>query len=328
MENGEISMDIKQELGGVTRSQSDLLRNKMSVATIKIKQNAIRTRPILLLMLLFLCMDGVGFAQISENRWGSGNVRAANESAGVPNMCWLEALPDGMPAKDSDQLLQISGSLDNPEDAIKMPRDRLIACRSSAVSDPGLPEPSKSDIVIRLFSGRGFALKGNETRVLRINVELIRDVDPLYLRDLMTSNKSIEDIKDELNAKSCAASIRGSLRVNEISYSLLNTQLISSNNNATAVDADIAMLYLKPAPGGVMKPDISNKTEIVGHIKVTIAPAEGGLIGKGELIMGGDEHGAKYNVLLQMENTLPYDSMLLSSCLAPPAMQKSNEGNR
>lgn len=293
-------MNTNKEHGGVIQPLSVLLRIKRRIAEIKIRPNALHIGPIILLVLLFISMNGAS----SE----SGSSSVMNASVEQSTIFWFKALPDGMPIDNSDHLLQISGGLENTKNAIHAPgMDKMIANRPPDMSDTGAPEPPKGDIVICLLSGRGFALKGNETHVLRMNVELIKDVDPAYLRDLMTSNKSIEDIEEGLNAKEGATSLRGNLRINESSYSLLNIRFMPSKDNATALDADIALLYLKPAPGEIMRHNASDKTAIAGHIEVAIAPSEGGLVGKGELIMGSDEHSGKYVVLLHMEKPMPCD---------------------
>lgn len=273
-------MNLKQEFGGVNQSL------------------VIHIALVALLALMLVSINGICLAQRST-------------------IYWIEAQPNGMPIENSDQLFQISGGPKNIQNAIQIPGEELISYKPSTAVDTGAPKPSKGDIVTCLFSGRGFALKGNETHVLRMNVELIRDIDPVYLRELMTSNKSIEDIEEGLNANEGNASLRGNLRINESSYSLLNIKLVSYKDNATIVDADVAKLYLKPASGEIMRPDASAKPGIAGHIKVTVAPSEGGLVGKGELNMGSDEYRGKYTVLLHMEKPMPCDILPLEDSMAP-----------
>ncbi len=315
-------MGIKQESGGAIQSILDFFRISRNAYLPRIRSNALHIIIVALLgMLLLTCFEEACLAQTPQNGWKSGNSRGDNVSVGRSAIYWLEALPKGMPVEDPGQLLQVNGGLDGHENPIHIPGDELIAYRSSAASDTDSQGPPQGIIVIRLFSGKGFALKDNETLVLRMNVELIRDVDPVNLRNLMTSNRSIDDIKEELNAMSGAASLRGSLRINEISYALLNTHLMPSVDNATTIDADIATLYLKPAPGRIMRPNASDKIPITGHINVIVAPAEGGVIGKGGLTMNSSEYSGNYNVLLQMEKPLPHDTPDFREDAASPARQ-------
>jgi len=53
-----------------------------------------------------------------------------------------------------------------------------------------------------LQSGRGFALKDNESHVLRLNVwRLSRPMDPTQIRTLLASNKSLDEIRKEIQAR-------------------------------------------------------------------------------------------------------------------------------
>ncbi|MFB3765303.1 MAG: hypothetical protein ACE14P_08650 [Methanotrichaceae archaeon] len=317
-------MNIERRFGGVIRSLLALLRDKRSFAMTKVKPNFVHIELIVILALLFTGINGNCLAQVSQDNWESGNSKAVNASSEISSerstIFWIEARPNGMPVENSDLLFSINGDSEDTKYKVRSLGKELITYRISAVSNVSSPEPHKGDIVTCLFSGRGFALKGNETHVLRMNVELIKDVDPIYLRDLMTSNKSIEDIKEGLNAKAKegAASLRGNLRINESSYSLLNTRFVPSKDNDTVVDADVAKLYLKPAPGMIMRPDIGNKIAIAGHIKVTVASSKDGLIGKGDLVMSSDEYSGKYMVLLHMEKPMPCDSLPPGGDIAPP----------
>ena len=100
MDDGELSMDIKQEFGGVNQSLLVLSRIKRRTAEIQIKPHAIRIGPIILLALLFVCMNGAGLE--------SGNNNVMNASVERSTIFWFKALPDGMPIDNSDNLLQIS----------------------------------------------------------------------------------------------------------------------------------------------------------------------------------------------------------------------------
>jgi hypothetical protein len=304
-------MNTKQKIGGVTRSILVLLRIKSMVAPTGLKSSVIH---IGMIALLFACTFGVSLAQMSQNNLEFGNRAAFNAFEEMSAIYGPEALPGGLLEENS---LRTDG-LENIEKDAHIPKGELIHYGVAASSDMSAPEPPKGNIIISLFNGRGFALKGDETHILRMNMELIRDIDPVYLRDLMTSNKSIEDIEEELNSEEGITAFRGGLRINESGYSLLNIKFVPSNDNTTIVDADVAKPYLKPSHDKVMKPDTDDKIVIAGHIKVTIAPSVDGLIGKGELVMSSDEYSGKYTVLLHMEKPLPADILPAGGDLAPP----------
>jgi hypothetical protein len=289
-------MNTKQKIGGASRSVSDLLRI-WSIAAARIKPRAIQAG---LVLLLFACMLGVSLAQVSQNNLEFGNRTAFEDMAAFFGS---QAVPGGLLEENSPQ----TDGFENIEKKAHRPRDEFILNDAASSTDMSSPEPPKGDIVISLFNGKGFALKGNETHILRMNMELIKDVDPEYLRDLMTSNKSIEDIEEELNTEEGKTALRGGLRINESGYSLLNIKFTQAKNNTTLIDADVAEPYLKPAHGKFMRPNTNEKIVFAGHIRVTVAPSADGLIGKGELVMSSDEYGGEYIVLLHMQKPLPAD---------------------
>jgi len=141
-----------------------------------------------------------------------------------------------------------------------------------------------------IHSGSGFALLGNESHMLRLNVEALMPLEPMYIRKLLASNKTLAEIRDEIEANEGETTYRGSIRLDRDIYPLINLRLENPSNNTTTMAADVA------GPGIGMSPD--NETRIVGMINVTISPSDGGMIGKGELELKGK---GKYNVLLAMQ---------------------------
>jgi hypothetical protein len=144
-----------------------------------------------------------------------------------------------------------------------------------------------------LYSGHGFALLGNESHLLRLKVEAIMPLQPGQIRGLLASNKSLEEIRDDIRAKEGEKTNRGSMILDRSIYPLINIVVSSaSGNNSTALKADLADLGPRST---------ANDTAILGNISVIIAPSDGGMIGNGELRI---EHGpleARYSLLLDME---------------------------
>lgn len=145
-----------------------------------------------------------------------------------------------------------------------------------------------------LYNGHGFALGGNESHILRLKVEAIMPLEPGQIKGLLASNKSLEEIRDDIRAKEGEKTNRGSMILDRSIYPLINIVVSASGNNSTALKADLADLgRLSPA----------NDTAILGSISVVISPSDGGMIGKGELRI---EHGplaTTYSLLLDMEPT-------------------------
>ena len=125
-----------------------------------------------------------------------------------------------------------------------------------------------------LFSGHGFAMRGNESHILRLKVEAIMPLEPGQIRGLLASNKSLEEIRDDIRAKEGEKTNRGSMILDRSIYPLINIAVSASGNNSTALKADLADLGQLSA---------ANDTAILGSISVIISPSDGGMIGKGEL---------------------------------------------
>jgi hypothetical protein len=143
-----------------------------------------------------------------------------------------------------------------------------------------------------LYSGQGFALLGNESHILRLKVEAIMPLQPGQIRGLLASNKSLEEIRDDIRAKEGEKTNRGSMILDRSIYPLINIVLSASSNNSTALKADLADL-------GPLS--TTNDTAFLGSISVIISPSDGGMIGKGELRIDQGPLAAMYSLLIDME---------------------------
>jgi hypothetical protein len=160
-----------------------------------------------------------------------------------------------------------------------------------------MADPAASGVLVDVFnSGRGFALKGDESHLLRFDVESIRYIEPLNMRMLLASNKSLEEIRQEIEAKDGNTTYRGSIMLDSEIYPLQSIVASLSGDNITTVDADVA----EPRFGEVH----SDETAIVGHIAVTTYPSDIGSIGKGNLTINYGQYSGSYNVLLNMLSPL------------------------
>jgi hypothetical protein len=159
------------------------------------------------------------------------------------------------------------------------------ARNSMACHPPGVP-------VAVLQSGRGFALKDNESHVLRLNVENLLPLEPMFVRSLMSSNKTLEQIREEIQTSGGEIVQRGNLRLDQSIYCLNNIELTPSSNSTTVLQADV----VDPVQDSNL-----NNTVIVGRIRATISPFEGEVIGKGWLEMNDSTHTGRYTLLLDMQ---------------------------
>ena len=142
-------------------------------------------------------------------------------------------------------------------------------------------------------SGRGFALKNNESHVLRLNVETLLPLDPTQIRMLLASNESLDEIRKDIRANEGEATYRGSLMLDRSIYPLINIAVSPLGNNSTAVGADLADFSIKSA---------ENEPAIVGSVFVIISPSNGSMVGKGELDLNRSQQSEKYAILLDMQS--------------------------
>jgi hypothetical protein len=156
---------------------------------------------------------------------------------------------------------------------------------------PKMCDPSKEMPIELLIRGRGFALKDDETHTLRTNVERLMPLEPMAMRRLISSNKSIEEIRENILTKRGNAIYRGNMRLDWRNYILMNIEVSPSDGNNTIVRGDVVDPSLEV---------IGNNPVTIGQIAIDIAQSDGGMIGKGNLRINSGQHTGSYNILLEM----------------------------
>ena len=184
-------------------------------------------------------------------------------------------------------------SLAEPNDDQNMnePREGMCAQDGEMMPPQNAGFPMGVPVEV-LFNGHGFAILGNESHLLRLKVEAIMPLEPCQIKGLLASNKSLEEIRDDIRAKEGEKTNRGSMILDRSIYPLINIAVSSSGNNSTALKADLADLGPLSA---------ANDTAILGSISMIISPSDGGMIGNGELSIDQGSLAARYSLLLDME---------------------------
>lgn len=144
-----------------------------------------------------------------------------------------------------------------------------------------------------LYSGHGLAWKGNESHGLRLKIEAIMPLQPDRIRDLLSSNKSLEDIREDLLGGEQAAgekAIRGSMILDRRMYPLVNISLNSSGDTST-IDADLV---------DTSQP-LSPETPVLGSLSVVVSSSQGKMTGEGELYILEDGDRQRYSLSLDIE---------------------------
>jgi hypothetical protein len=196
-----------------------------------------------------------------------------------------------------------------PED-IGMEQREIAEPEIGPAEDRGMQRsgaPPSGVPVGMLISKQGVVLKDNRSYALRIIVECLMPMEPGRVQKLLSSNRSLEEIREAIGGASGEAIYRGNMKLDEKTYPLINIQIAPFADNASILEADVA----KP----VHDHALLNEMTVVGYIRMIIEPSkdEKGMVGTGELQMNNSYFG-KYVVMLDrapplQENKSGYEDM-------------------
>lgn len=154
--------------------------------------------------------------------------------------------------------------------------------------------PDRGDVDVQNW--RGTASRDEESYPVRLNVESILTLDPDVARNLLSSNLSLEDIRSQLGTANRDRILRGSLRIGNDSYRLVNVTIESSFNNST-LNASLS--------GPSTKSGSEDQAGIVGHISVAIS--EDDLeIARGYAVIDDPRYRGTYSIELERQNGRGY----------------------
>ena len=163
-------------------------------------------------------------------------------------------------------------------------------CQIVTGQDEGFPMGVPLEV---LFSGHGLAWKGNESYRLRLKVEAILPLPPGQIRDLLSSNKSLEEIRDDLISRGEETekrAYRGSMILDRSIYPLVNVA-IDASERASRITADL--MDISRPPG--------DNSSALGSISLNIYPSRGKMIGDGELNILEQGRQEIYSLSLDMD---------------------------
>ena len=238
-----------------------------------------------LAVLLFIGLSGISLAEPSEGKNTITSGDEANSQASGMAPPQGEGSFNGAPKDVSDY--NKDKNMMKLDDGMRGRQDD----GAGSSQDEGFPMGIPLEV---LYSGHGFALKDNESHILRLKVETIMPMQSDQIRDLLSSNKSLEEIRDEIQAKEDEAgemAIRGSMIFDRGIYPLVNIAISTTSNNSTAIHASLADRDQEP----------SNDTSAWGSLSVVFSSSEGGMIGNGELEIDNGQNRGLYAILLDLE---------------------------
>lgn len=165
-----------------------------------------------------------------------------------------------------------------------------LQCEMMPPQNEGFPMGVPLEV---LYSGHGQARKGNESHNLRLKIEAIMPMQPRQIRDLLSSNKSLEEIRSDILSKgeeTGEKAFRGSMILDRSMYPLINIAITSDNDNST-INADLADIAGTP----------SQDPTALGSISLAVSPSNGKIIGEGELTIQKDGKKETYSLSLNMD---------------------------
>ncbi|MDD2755481.1 MAG: hypothetical protein PHS80_08125 [Methanothrix sp.] len=232
--------------------------------------------------LLFIGLFGMSLAEPNEDQKTNG----PHDGMGPQDAKMMSPQSTGFLMGDPIEVSEPNGNqkMNEPRDGMG-PQDAKMVPPQNAGFPMGVP-------LEVLFSGHGFALVDNESHILRLKVESILPLEPDQIKDLLASNKSLEEIRDDIRAKEGEKTNRGSMILDRSIYPLINIVVSPFGNNSTTLKADLA------DSGPLFN---ATDTAILGSISMTISPSDGGMIGKGELLIEQGLPAARYSLLIDME---------------------------
>ncbi len=139
---------------------------------------------------------------------------------------------------------------------------------------------------------RGTASKNGQSYPVRLNVETILTLDPGVARGMLSSNLSLEEIRSQLMTDNRDAILRGSLRISNDSYRLVNITVQSS------VDQSVLQAELV-GPNNIRGAEA--KVEIMGNASLTIY-ADDLQVARGHAIIDDSSYSGTYNIELERQS--------------------------
>ncbi len=157
------------------------------------------------------------------------------------------------------------------------------------------PEEGPPPVLISIVrSERGFALGAeNRTLPVRLQVERVRGIDPSQVRRLLGENRTLGEIKAEIEGDDRAYSYRGNIRVGHAHYLLEDLQVSSEGGNST-LEAELA----EPVWGAIpAAPEPGRET--AGQISIqSRRQQDGSAISVGSLVIFSGPYAGSYAVVL------------------------------
>jgi len=154
-------------------------------------------------------------------------------------------------------------------------------------------DPNKP-LIDLIFMGQGFALNGNESHALFVSIQKIRHIDPMKIRGLMNTNKSLEELKEAINEQKAEIIYGGEIKLSEKSYRLANVS-VTRLQTCLSIEGDLMSSH-EAKSSGIFK-------EVKGQIVLMVPESKISDTCRGELTINADGFIGTYQVLLKTRQT-------------------------
>jgi hypothetical protein len=197
---------------------------------------------------------------------------------------------------------------------------RLLA--GEAIGMEGAPKAPGDDLgaprMVAFQSWRGFALQGEQAHPLKMTIENLRPIAPTDVRRLLSSNMTIEEIREIIKKEESSAVYRGVMRLSDDLYLLRAVKVTTADNTSTIESAVVA-----PAGSDWTRHDwrgcYDNDTITVGHLVFVVQTNnESNISGiaEGTLTINHDNYIGTYKVILD-EDRPARDRMGMVGMMGP-----------
>jgi hypothetical protein len=179
----------------------------------------------------------------------------------------------------------------SPMDSPITMESRFQNSQSNAHSHDDALGYSNKPLVDLIFMGQGFALRGNESYPLFVSIQRIRYIDPTEIRNLMSTNKSLEELKSAINEQTSEIIYDGDIKLRDKTYRLANANATKSETGQV-IDADLI---------GSQNAKHDGLNAVKGHIMLIVPDSKDADACRGVLDMKEDGLKGTYQVLLNLQ---------------------------
>lgn len=166
--------------------------------------------------------------------------------------------------------------------------DSDTCCQEDACSLASGADDGSADVLVQKW--RGFAANDSASNSVRINVETIKAMDPGEARRLLASNMSLEEVRTLAREGERDKIFRGSMRLNNDSYRLMDITMASAGNGS-AMNASIVLPRRGLASEGV--------SSVVGHVSMDMYDAGNPAAVKGYVVIDDSNYNGVYRLQLE-----------------------------